>query len=452
MGEPAKYTVVVFGDGTEEAQGVSIRIDIPDSVQVVSQIASVGNVRRDQVEGKGESLVWTMDTVPGGRAAQVELSLLPMQPQAFPLAVQTTLPPVNAHSVIDVLVPRLQMGVLIPEEMRAGRTYACRVTMRNVGEVTARNVGLQVAMYEGVRESVKIEPLAPGEEKTLEFEVIPQKVGSMDFQVTARTDNLVLSEQRKQLSVRQAVLEIEAVGPRVRFVGAEAVYQVTIKNSGDAVAENVLGAVLLPEGFRLTSEAEGNDGRAGKFGWDVGSLAPGDEKTYDIRCQALSAGDKQATFSVEAADGLAATTTVDTRVAAIADLRLSVRQPDGPVPVGEQVVYEFQIQNRGTREARAVQFQVSFPEEVEPLTVDGAEARIQGSHIVVGPISHVGGHENLTIRVSARALESGSHQFRAELTCPEPEVRLASEGTTLFFDEGSLSATRPATPRELPQR
>jgi uncharacterized repeat protein (TIGR01451 family) len=354
--------------------------------------------------------------------------------------------------VIEVLVPEIQMRVSIPEEMRAGRTHACRVTMRNVGEATARNLVLQVAMYDGVQESVSIEPLARGQEKVLEFEVVPQKVGSMDFQVTARTENLVLSEERKQLWVRQPTLDLQAVGPRIRFVGTEALYQVTVKNSGDAVAENVVGAVELPEGFRLMSDVEGNDGRTGRFGWDIGNLAPGAEKTFDIRCQVLSTGDKQATFSVKGTDGLAANAAVTTRVASIADLRLSVRQPDGPIPVGEQVVYEFQIQNRGTREARAVQFDISFPEEVEPLSVDGAQAEVRGSRIVVGPISYIGGHENLTVRVAARARKSGGHQFRAELTCPDPEIRLASEGTTLFFDEGSLSAARPALPCELPKR
>jgi uncharacterized repeat protein (TIGR01451 family) len=235
-------------------------------------------------------------------------------------------------------------------------------------------------------------------------------------------------------------------------VGAEAVFQVTVKNSGDAVAENVMGAVTLPEGFRLLSETDGEDGQTGSFAWEIGDVAPGAQMTYDLRCQVLSPGDQQATFSVKGADGVTAETVATTRVASIADLRLSVRQPDGPVPVGEQVVYEFQIQNRGSREARDVQFCVTFPEEVEPQTVEGAPADIQGSRIVMGPISHIGGHENLAIRVTARARQSGSHQFRAELTCPEPEIRLASEGTTLFFDEGSFSATRPAAPRELPAR
>jgi hypothetical protein len=115
-------------------------------------------------------------------------------------------------------------------------------------------------------------------------------------------------------------------------------------------------------------------------------------------------------------------------------------------------VYEFEIKNRGTREACEVQCNISFPDGVEPLRVEGAPAEIEGSRIVVGPISRVQGHETLAIRVAARARESGSHQFRAELTCPEPELRLASEGTTLFFDEGTLSATAPSTPEELPRR
>lgn len=453
MGEPAEYVIVVRGDENTDARGVSVRIDIPDSVQLVSQAASVGNVVREQAAAKGlHALTWAIDLVPARSTGQLTLTLMPMKPEAFPLAVETVLSPISADPVIDVLVPKVQMTVAIPEEMRAGRTYMCRVTMKNVGEATARDVDLQVAMYDDVQESVAIEPLEPGQEKILEFEVVPQKVGSMDFQVTTRTDHLVLSEDYKQLRVRQPKLEVDATGPRLRFVGTEAVYQVIVRNSGDAVAENLAGAVSLPDGCRLIADVDGDGGHTGRFGWDIGNIAPGEEKTYDIRCQVLSTGEKAAIFSVKGDDGLAAQATTSTRVAAVADLRLSVRQPDGPIPVGEQVVYEFQIKNRGTREAESVQCNISFPDEIEPLQVDGAQAEIQGSRIVVGPISRIGGHDTLVIRVSAQAHQGGNHQFRAELTCPEPQLRLASEGTTLFFDEGSLSATAPSEPLELPRR
>jgi uncharacterized repeat protein (TIGR01451 family) len=373
-----------------------------------------------------------------------------MEPTAFPLAVETILSPVSADPMIEVLVPKVRMTVSVPEEMRAGRTYMCRVTMTNVGEATAQNVALQVAMYDDVQESVPIQPLAPGQEKVLEFEVVPQRVGSMDFRVTTRTEHLVLSEEHKQLWVRQPKLEVDAVGPRLRFVGTEAIYQVIVRNSGDAMAENLVGAVSLPEGLRLVTDDDG--GSAGRFGWDIGNVAPGTEKTYDIRCQVLSTGDKAALFSVKGDDGLMGNTTVATRVDAVADLRLSARQPDGPVPVGEQVEYAFEIKNRGSREARAVRCDISFPEAIEPLRVDGAPAEIQGSRIVVGPIANVGGNDTLVVRVSARARASGNHQFRAELTCPEPQLRLASEGTTLFFDEETLSATAPSTSPELQHR
>ena len=43
-----------------------------------------------------------------------------------------------------------------------------------------------------------------------------------------------------------------------------------------------------------------------------------------------------------------------TTVEAIADLKLMVNDPQGPLPVGKEVVYEIVITNRGTREANNI--------------------------------------------------------------------------------------------------
>jgi hypothetical protein len=51
---------------------------------------------------------------------------------------------------------------------------------------------------------------------------------------------------------------------------------------------------------------------------------------------------------------LAATNSITTRVDAVADLVLSVADPKGPLPVGEQVPYEITVRNRGTRSAENV--------------------------------------------------------------------------------------------------
>ena len=76
--------------------------------------------------------------------------------------------------------------------------------------------------------------------------------------------------------------------------------------------------------------------------------------------------------NASADDELAAATTAVTRVEAMADLRLDVKEPDGPVPVGEEAAYELRVRNRGTKDAQEVEVLGYFSAGIEPVSADGA--------------------------------------------------------------------------------
>ena len=57
---------------------------------------------------------------------------------------------------------------------------------------------------------------------------------------------------------------------------------------------------------------------------------------------------------------------------ALADLKLQVSDPSGPVAVGEQAVYEIRVQNRGASTANEVNVVALFSEGIEPDQVEGA--------------------------------------------------------------------------------
>ena len=63
-----------------------------------------------------------------------------------------------------------------------------------------------------------------------------------------------------------------------------------------------------------------------------------------------------------------------TKVESLADLKLVVNDPQGPIQVGEETTYEICISNRGTKAATEVQVLAQFSEGIEPVNVEGGKA------------------------------------------------------------------------------
>jgi len=242
---------------------------------------------------------------------------------------------------------------------------------------------------------------------------------------------------------------LAATGPGEKFSGTTGEYEVKVANTGSAPAKNVTASVRIPRGVKYVSGVENAESSVDVVTWPVGDVAPGSDRTYRLVCQLTTDGEAQFQFSVRGDGGLEASGEVLTKVEALADLKLVVNDPVGPVPVGESVKYEVRITNRGTKAAEQVRVVAQFSEGIEPVGAEGSKADIVSGQVVFQPIARIGAAETVVLTVKAKAEAGGSHVFRAEVTCG-PDIRLVSEETTKFFGAGSASAKRqvPSSPSD----
>ena len=155
------------------------------------------------------------------------------------------------------------------------------------------------------------------------------------------------------------------------------------------------------------------------------------------------AGMNRLDAQVRGAGGLSAGAATETEVEAVADLKMTLNDPSGPVAVGEEVTYELQVVNRGTLAAQHVKIVMHFSEGIEPTTVDGAVGKVVPGQVVCTPLPQLGPGEQLSVKIKARGESAGNHLYRVEVFAGEPETRLVSEGTTRFFaDSGRSGAGR----------
>jgi hypothetical protein len=142
-------------------------------------------------------------------------------------------------------------------------------------------------------------------------------------------------------------------------------------------------------------------------------------------------------FVASAADNLSASAAATTQVEALADLKIEIRDPQGPVAVGTEAVYELVIRNRGSAAAKDVDLVAFFSEGLEAKSVEGGGHEITTGQVVFTPLASVGAGETVVYKVHAHADREGHHVFRCELFCESLHTKLAAEEATYFYGSDS---------------
>ena len=284
--------------------------------------------------------------------------------------------------------------------------------------------------------------------------VVASQAGAIELQISAATESGLEARTTGKINVRKAEVSLAIAGPPLKYAGSEAAYSVTVANSGSTAADGIQLSLALPPGAKYLGGIDGASAAAGGLKWKIASLAPGAERVYEVRLQLSAAGMNRVVVQSQATASGTASSAAETEVEAVADLKLVVNDPAGPLPTEEQAVYELQVMNRGSQAARQVKIVVQFSDGVEPVAFEGCEARIVPGQVLCQPLAQLGPGEQATLRIKAQAHQAGTHHFRVEVTSTDGDARLVSEGTTRFFSEtgrGGSAANVARKPNLLPQ-
>jgi hypothetical protein len=129
---------------------------------------------------------------------------------------------------------------------------------------------------------------------------------------------------------------------------------------------------------------------------------------------------------------------------AIADLKLEVIDPSGPVAVGTQATYEIHVHNRGASAAKDINVVALFSEGIEPEQAEGATYTASDGRVSFRTIEELAAGRDVVLRVRAHAVRPGTHVFRAEVLCRDLEIKLAAEETTRFYAEDAPINSDPS--------
>ncbi len=442
VGKESVYNVAIQNSGDVAANEVVVFVDLPEWADVLSADASVGATREANLGEVPGPFQWRVGRLEAKGRERLRLHIVPRQSRPFDLAVRWNYQPAVSQTMIEVQEPRLVVNLKGPREVLYGEKEVYRLLLSNSGNGDAENVvitlsPLGAAGNQPVTHNLGM--LEAGQEKAIEVELTARQVGNLQIKVEVRGDGGVHAELAEDVLVRRAALQVDLQGPKVQYVDAVASYRIRVRNPGNAQAKGLnlslnfsAGATYLSglDDSRLTTKGT-------KLFWTCEGLNPGAEQIFELKCALGLPGSSRMELVCKADGDLAATANTTTRVEAIADLALDVKDPTGPVPVGKETIYEVRVRNRGTKNAANVEIVAYFSRGIEPTSVDGAQYRIAPGQVVFSPIASVAAGADLVLKVHARAETTGNHIFRAEVHSKALGTRLVSEETTYFYEDGA---------------
>lgn len=441
VGREATYQVTLENTSTTAATNVAAAISVPEWAELVDAMSTSGVVERNSTGANAGALEWKLSELAGRSSHALRLRLIPRSGRPLQLGVRWSQAPVQSQAVVEVQEPKLELAISGPQEVRFGKPQRYRLTLRNPGTGTTEQVSLRLVPPGGDPNSAttqKIGNLKAGEVRDIDLELTAREAGELLIQADAVADGGLKAETTKTVLCRKPELKVDWRGPDKKYAGTVAAYYFRVSNPGTAATDPVSMSVKLPVGTEFVSASEGFsiDTATGVVSWSLASLEASEEQFMQLRCKIARPGTNDFVVTATADDNeLKDSKAFQTDVVALADLKLEVSDPQGPLPLGESIVYEIRVRNRGTTGAEHINIVGLFSEGIDPTTVEGAQYTVRDGRVSFHPIKSLPAGREVVLRIHAKASQVGTHIFRTEVTCPKLDIKLAAEETTRFFED-----------------
>ena len=453
VGREAEFNIVLRNVGEVAASGVVVKINVPAFAEVLACEPTGGSAVAPAVSEQPTTLEWKFDRLDIRARESLRLKLVPRKNVPLDLAMQWTCTPETTQAVVEVQEPMLGLSLSGPREVFYGQSKIYKLTISNPGNGEAENVTvnlLPIGRTGDAPANYRLGLLRAGDSKTIDIELTARQAGTLEIKAQAFGDGGLRADVTEPVIVRRAQLKVAVAGSKVKYAGTPGVFRIRVANAGDAVAEGVELSALLPQEAKFLKASNGgkHNETAAKVIWQIGAMQPGDDRTFDVHCTLAVAGANSMQATAQAGEDLSASATTVTQVEALADLKLEVRDPQGPVAVGEETIYEVVVRNRGTKAAEGIDIVTFSSEGLEASSVEGIEHKIATGQVAMKTIPLIGPGGESVVRVHCKADRGGNLVFRAEVTCRNPGTKLAAEETTHFYGDELAAEEAPAEATE----
>ncbi|MCA9232538.1 MAG: hypothetical protein KDA57_17950 [Planctomycetales bacterium] len=441
VGQEASYQVTLENTSDIDAKSISAAVRVPEWAELLDVMSNNGAVLRGGGESADDVLEWQIQELAAKSSATLRMRLIPRSGRPLQLGVEWSQAPTTTETTVEVQEPKLEVALSGPQEVLFGQSQRYRLILRNPGTGVADQIEVRLIPPGGDEQSATnqtIGALQPGEVREIELELTAREAGELIMRASAVAAGGLTAETVKSVLCRKPELEVDWRGPDTKYSGTVSAYYIRVQNPGTATTGPVALKVELPEGSKFVSASDGYsfNSERGILTWRLASLNVDEAQYVQFRCQMNQPGVNRFNVNAQVEGGqLSDGKTIQTNIVALADLKLEVIDPQGPLPLADSAIYEIRVLNRGTTAAKDVSVVGLFSAGIDPVSIEGAQYTERDGRVTFHPIKSLPAGKEIVLRIRAKANEVGTHIFRAEVVCQDLDIKLAAEEATRFFKD-----------------
>jgi uncharacterized repeat protein (TIGR01451 family) len=435
VGHATDYNLTVRNVSAIAVQEVMVRVRIPTGMTVVSA--------EPRGLSEGNVFAWELGSLLAKQEKTLQLRLQTetrgdFTPQAWVTFTGSSL------AKIQVREPRLVIKAAATEHVMVGDTATITFTISNTGDGPAEQVRVHALLADalehprGKRVDFEVGNMAAGESRSVQVICTTRNGGDQKCDGYAEAEGGLKAQIQALVHVIMPRLDLQMVGPGLRYVDRKASYSLRLSNPGDAAATNVTVNDVLPAGFKFVSATDGGrlDPNTRTVSWFLGEVAPGQMREVKVEAVAAVLGEQRQQATAQAARGLRAETDLTTQVEGLSALVLEVTDTEDPIEVGSPMAYEVRIINNGSKTETDIHIACMIPEKMEFKGAQGPiRYRQEGNQIIFEPVSSLAPKADLQLRLNVKPMMPGDARFTLQVTSSTlQEPLLKMEATRIYSD------------------
>jgi uncharacterized repeat protein (TIGR01451 family) len=452
VGQTADYGLVVRSTCNIPVQQVVVRVRIPTGMTVQGT--------EPKALSEGGILVWELGTL---MPRQERSLLMKLQAETKGDVTPQAWVTFTGSSVLRIRVrePKLALKMVAPEKVLVADPAAFTLTVSNPGDGSADRVTIQVVLSEGLENArgnkidFDIGNLAAGESRNVTLLCATRAGGMQKCEATATAEGGLTAKDSVPLNVIVPRLDLNLVGPGLRYLARKALYTLKVTNPGDAPATNVTVADVVPAGFKVLAASDGgrHDVQTRMVSWFLGEIAPGQTREVKLEVEAIQPGEHKHKATAVGARGLRCESELSTRVEGLSALLLEMVDTEDPIEVNGDTAYEVRITNTGSKTETDIRLVATVPDKMQFKNAQGpVRYHVEDKTVTFEPIEKLAPRADAIFRINVKALEAGTVRFKIQVTSAnltEPVIKM--EPTCIYSDSteevtGTPKGTAPAAP------
>lgn len=437
VGETFTYPITVTSTGAAPAENVVLTDSLPDGVSYVSS--------SPKAKASGKTLTWKMGTIADGGKKSVTVKVRAERTGRVVNTATVTAdhglkdtaaaPTVIAEAKIDIS----KTGTKSVESVCEPIEYV--VTVSNPGTATAKNVvvtdTLPKGMTSGGKSTVtyKIGDLAKGASKTMKVPAKVSKPGTYTNTAAVTADGNLKDSAKATTKVMQPKLQVTKTGPKMRFLGREATYKITVKNVGDGPCYDMVVIDRLPQGLQFVSASGKGKCVGGTITWPGRTLRPGKSISESVTTKCLRQGSFKDTVSASGRCCPKAGAEATTVVKGIPALLLECVDTTDPVELGKTTTYRISVTNQGTASDSDVRIVCTIPNEMALVSANGKPQKAGTRSLKFDPVKVLEPGRKQVFTVTVKGTKAADCRFKVSMTSKQVKKPVTeTESTHIYGD------------------